>query len=243
MPSNRRQPALRGMAILGLAAWMASSAGSLAAQTLPPPENVVQLSASAQQEVVQDWLTAVLVTRHQAPDAGTVQNALKLALDRALVHAKGRSGAGVEVSTGGFHVQPRYGRDGQVTGWHGTAELLVQGRDVARVAGLAGDTPGMVVSQMVFSVSRDTTQRLEADVRRQAIASFRRQAQQVAEDFGFKGYTLREVSIGEAGLPAGARPRMFMAAEAGAALSSAPVPAEPGKSLVQVTVSGSVQLR
>lgn len=242
MPSNRYPAACRAIA-LGFATWAAIQAGAVAAQTLPPPENVVQLSASAQEEVAQDWLTAVLVTRHQAPDAGTVQNALKLALDRALTHARGRSGAGVDVSTGAFHVQPRYGRDGQVTGWHGTAELLVQGRDVARVAALAGDTPGMVVSQMAFSVSREASQRIEADVRRQAIARFRGQAQQVAEDFGFKGYTLREVSIGEAGLPSGARPRMLMAAEAGAALSSVPVPAEPGKSLVQVTVSGSVQLK
>ena len=63
--------------------------GSVAqAQGLPEPRNVVQLSASAQQEAVQDWLTVTLQARHQAPDAGTVQNQLKVALDAALAVAK-----------------------------------------------------------------------------------------------------------------------------------------------------------
>ncbi len=227
-------------------AWpwvMLAAAASAQAQMMPAPENVVQLSTTAQQEVVQDWLTAVLVVRHQATDAGTVQNQLKSVLDRALTHARGKAGPGLDISTGAFMVQPRHGRDGQIVGWQGSAELLLQGRDVARVAALAGDTPGMVVSQMYFSVSRDASQRVEAEVRQQAIARFKTQAQQVAQDFGFKGYSVREVSIGEAGLPPTARPRLMVAAEMGAAMSATPLPAEPGKSLVQVTVSGSVQMK
>jgi predicted secreted protein len=217
----------------------------LHAQTLPEPRNVVQLSASAQEEVVQDWLTVVLVARHQASDAATVQNQLKLALDRGVSHARARSAAqgGLEVSTGAFSVQPRYNREGQIVGWQGTAELRLQGRDVARVSTTAGDTPGMTVSQMYFSLSREARQNIEADIRGQAIASFKQSAQQVAQDFGFGAYTLREVSISEGANDAMARPRVMMAAEVGAAMSAAPVPAEPGKSLVQVTVSGSVQLR
>ena len=211
------------------------------AQVMPPPENVVQLSATAQQEVVQDWLTAVLVTRHQAPDAATVQSQLKVTLDRALTHARGRVAPGVEVSTGAFSVQPRYGREGQISGWQGQAELLVQGRDVPRVAQLAGDTPGMAVLQMAFSLSREASQRLEAEVRQEAIARFQATAQQVAQDFGFKGYSLREIAVSEGGVPAIPRARVLMAAEA--AMASAPVPTEPGKATVQVTVSGSVQLK
>jgi hypothetical protein len=41
------------------------------AQMLPEPRQVVQLSASAQREAVQDWLTVVLAARHQANDAAT----------------------------------------------------------------------------------------------------------------------------------------------------------------------------
>jgi len=221
--------------------------GSGAAQAQQPtsltPQNVLQLSVSAQQEAVQDWLTLVLSVRHQAVDAATVQNQLKHVLEQALAQLKGKAGPGVDVSSGAFTVHPRQGRDGQIVGWQGSAELVLQGRDVSRVSALASSAPGMSVAQLHFSLSREATQRLEDEVRKQAIARFRDTALQVAKDFGFAGYTLREISLGEAGLPPlGRAPRLHMAA-AEAALSSAPVPVEPGKSLVQVTVSGSVQMQ
>lgn len=236
--------AVRAVVLLAAVGAGVGAGPQAQAQTAAAQENIVQLSATAQQEAVQDWLTVVLLVRQQAADAATVQNQLKAVLDRALAHARPRQAPGVEVSTGAFSVHPRQGRDGQILGWQGSAELVLQGRDVARLAALAGDVPGMAVSHLHFSLSREAAQRLEAEVRQQAIARFQATALQVAQNFGFKGYGLREVTVGEAGLPGVVRsPRMLMAAEVGAALSAAPVPAEPGKSLVQVTVSGSVQLR
>jgi predicted secreted protein len=214
------------------------------AQPVPEPRQVVQLSASAQREAVQDWLTAVLVVRHQASDAGTVQNQLKVSLEQALAQARAGAQAGqVDVSSGGFTVQPRYGRESQIVGWQGSAELVLQGRDVARVAVLAGRIPGMVISQMSFSLSREASRRLEDEVRQEAIARFRSSATSVAKDFGFAGYELREVSVGSNDMPM-SQPRFRVAAMADmAAASAAPVPVEPGRSVVQVTVSGSVQLK
>lgn len=213
------------------------------AQQLPEPKNTVQLSANASREAVQDWLTVVLATRQQAADPGTVQNQLKLVIEKALTQATAQAKPGLlEVSSGGFSVQPRYGRDGQITGWQGSAELLLQGRDLARVSSVSGSLPGMSVSQMSFSLSRDASRRLESELRQEAIANFRASAQEVAQGFGFKAYELREVSVQFGG---GEQP-MFrqraVLADAGAAMSAAPVPVEPGKSLVQVTVAGSVQL-
>lgn len=226
------------MAIAAVAPAQAVLPGSVPA----PVQNVVQLSASAQKEAQQDWLTAVLVTRQQAADAGTAQNRLKATLEGALAQARAQARDGqVEISTGAFSVYPRYGRDGQVQGWDGTAELLVQGRDVAQVAALAGRVPGMVVSQMRFSLSRELSQKLEADVRHEAVANFRAAAQQLAHDFGFSAYQLREVNVSTAGEGPVVRARA-MAAMVQPALSDAPVPAEPGKGSVQVTVTGSVQL-
>ena len=64
----------------------------------------------------------------------------------------------------------------------------------------------------------------------------------LSKQFGFGGYTLREVSVNtnEPGFP---RPMRAMAMEAKSVASDAAVAAEPGKSTVMVTVSGSVQLR
>ena len=221
-----------------------SASAALQAQTSAPVYNVVQLSASAQQETVQDWLTVVLTHQAQAADAASVQRQLKEAADNALRHIRPRVQEGeLEVSSGGFTVHPRHDREGQIIGWQGSAELLLQGRDVARIAATAGDTPGMAVAQMSFSLSHQARQALEEGIRSQAIARFKATAQQVAKDFGFSGYTLREVAVSEGGQEYAIRPRLMVAADARAAMASAPVPAEPGKTLLQVTVSGSVQLQ
>lgn len=223
--------------------WGAWSHPAVQAEPASPAHNVVQLGASAQQEAAQDWLTVVLTHRSQAADPATVQRQLKTAVDQALQHIRPRVRDGeLEVSSGGFTVQPRHNREGQITGWQGSAELLLQGRDVAGIAATAGDTPGMTVAQMGFSLSRQARQALEAGMRSEAIAQFRATALQVAKDFGFSGYTLREVAVMEGGQEHVMRSRVMMAADAGMAMASAPVPAEPGKTLVQVTVSGTVQL-
>lgn len=228
-----------------LIAWGAMTLPVVQAQPAPAPHNVVQLSASAEQEAAQDWLTLVLTHRVQAADAAAVQRQLKAAVDQALRHIRPRVQAGeLEVSTGGFMVQPRHNREGQIVGWQGQAELIVQGRDLARIGSTAGDTPGMSVSSMGFSLSRQARQALETRIRSEAIGRFRETAQQVAKDFGFSSYTLREVSVMEGGgQESVVRSRVMMAADSHMTTASAPVPAEPGKTLVQVTVSGSVQLQ
>ncbi|MBP6854135.1 MAG: SIMPL domain-containing protein, partial [Rhodoferax sp.] len=55
---------------------------------LPVPQNQVQLSASAAVDVPQDLLTMTMNTVRDGPDAATVQNQLKVALESALLEAR-----------------------------------------------------------------------------------------------------------------------------------------------------------
>ena len=108
----------------------------------PVPANVVQLSASGQVEVAQDMLTMRLSTRREATDANTVQNQLKVALEQALAVARPQARAvAMEVRTGGFGLNPRYGRDGQINGWQGTAELFLEGKSDEQIAQLSKVPP------------------------------------------------------------------------------------------------------
>jgi predicted secreted protein len=209
------------------------------------PANVVQIAASGFMEVQQDWLTMRLNTTETGPDAVTVQNQLKVALESALRVARAQAQPGaLEVSTGRFSIYPRYNSSGKINGWQGTTELLLEGRDVARISETAGKIATLTLGGVSFSLSREARQRLESEVQAQAIERFRARATEVAKGFGFAGYTLREVSISstDQGNDMVVRPRM-MAMEAKAAASDAPVPVEAGKSMVNVTVSGSIQLR
>lgn len=233
------------VSLLPLLLACAGLTGPAHAETRAVPVNVVQIAASGFMEVQQDWLTMRLNTTESGPDAGTVQNQLKAALEAALRVARGQAQPGLlEVQSGQFNIYPRYNSAGKINGWQGTTELLLEGRDIARISETAGKISSLTLGGVAFSLSRQTRQLLESEVQAQAIERFKARATEVAKGFGFAGYTLGELSISSAdqGNEMPVRPRM-MAMEAKAAMSDAPVPVEAGRSMVNVTVSGSIQLR
>ena len=213
------------------------------AMNIAPPQNVLQLSATGQVEVLQDLLTLSLTTTREGADAGAVQAELRKAVDAALAELKKTAQPGqMDVRSGDFNVHPRYGRDGKITGWQGRAELRLEGRDFPRITQAAARATTMTIGNLQFGLSREQRARVEGEAQAQAIERFKARAAEIARAFGFASYTLREVSINSD--DGGYQPRMYgMAKEMRAASADAPVPVEPGKALVQVTVSGSVQAR
>jgi predicted secreted protein len=214
------------------------------AQNLPQqPQGVVQLSATGSVEVQQDLLMIAMNTTKEGADALAVQTQLKSALDAALAEAKKTAEPRLmDLRTGNFSLYPRHGRDGKMTGWSGTAELVLEGRDFARISAAAGRIQTLTLGNVSFGLSREQRLKVEADAQAAAIERFKAKALEVAKGFGFNGYTLREVAVSSSDQGFVPRPRM-MAMEARAAVADAPVPVEAGRSTVQVTVSGSVQLR
>lgn len=240
--SNKVKSYVRMLAgsCLGLAA---SWALAQPVATLPVPQNVVQLTASATVEVAQDWLSLTLSTSREGPDAEVVQAQLKQALDAALQQARTRAQPGqLDVRTGNFQLSPRYSREGRITGWQGSAALVLEGRDFGRIAALAGTIQTLTIGGVQFSLSREEHSRVEADVQSVAIERFKAKAGDIAKGFGFAGFGLREISVHANDQEFAPRPRA-MAMQVKAAVADAPVPLEAGKSTVTVTVSGSVQLK
>ena len=229
-------------AMLAAAALLAGAAG-LPAQTLPPPQNVLQLQATGTVEVQQDLLTMNLTTARDGADPALVQSQLKAALEAALTEARKTAQPGqLDVRTGNFSLYPRHGRDGRINGWAGSAELVLEGRDFPRITQAAGRIQTMTLGGIGFGLSREQRAKVETEAQNLAIERFKAKAGELAKGFGFGGYTLREVSV-NANEP-GFMPRVRMQAmEAKVAGSDSAVPVEPGKATVVVTVSGSVQLR
>ena len=212
------------------------------AQPSAPPQNVLQLSASGTVEVAQDLLSISLSTTREGTEASAVQSQLKTALDAALVEARKSADAGqMELRTGAFSVFPRYSQAGKITGWRGTVELVLEGRDFARITQAAARISTLTVGNVGFALSREQRAKVESDAQLQAIDRFKAKATELARGFGFSGYTLREVAVNASDFMPGPRPRMM--AQSAAAAEAAPIPVEAGKAAVTVTVSGSVQLR
>ncbi len=240
--STRLAPVAWRRALAASVLMCASSAPALA-QAPEVPANIVSLSASGHLEVAQDWLTVVLGATREGSDPVTVQNQLKQAVDAALAAAQPQARPQqLEVRTGNLRLFPRYGSNGRISGWQGQAEVVIEGRDIARIGEVSGRIQTMTVSSMGFSLSREARLALESQVQAQAIERFRARAGEVAKGFGFAGYTLREVSISSADMPERPMPRM-VAMEAKAAASDMAIPTAAGTATVSVTVSGAIQLR
>jgi predicted secreted protein len=119
---------------------------------------------------------------------------------------------------------------------------MLEGRDFPRITQAAARVPSMTIGNIQFGLSREQRGRVEGEAQSIAIERFKARAAEIAKAFGFTGYTLREVSV--SGEDSGYQPRMMSMAKAemrGGAADAAPVSVEPGKTVVQITVSGSVQ--
>jgi predicted secreted protein len=225
---------------LSAAALLLGLGAMARAAVAPDVQGVVHLSASASAEVARDLLSVTLTATRDGADAAAVQSALKQALDAALVEARKAAKPGlVDVQTGNFALFPRYGKQTVITGWQGSAELVVEGRDMQAIAALAGRINGMMIARVGYNLSRELRERLEGDLGAQAIGRFRAKATDYAKLFGYGGYALREANV-SSGEPTGPTPMPRVRAMAAA--SDEALPVEPGKGTVTVTVSGSVQL-
>lgn len=223
--------------VLALAAPLARAADA------PPSQGVVSLASSASLDVTKDVLSVTFNTTREGADAAGVQLQLKQALDAALAEAKKVARPGqLEVQTGNFSLAPRYTNKGAMNGWQGSTELIVEGHDMQAIAQLSGRITTLTISRVGYNLSRELREKVEGEVAAQAIARYRAKAADYARQFGYTGYTIREVSVGTSESPP-FRPVAMMQARALAAGSDEALPVEPGKGTVTVSVSGTVQMK
>ena len=225
-----------------LAVLLGAGVAGARAQTVAPPQNVVTLSANAVAELNMDWLTVVFSTTREGPDAAVLQGQLRQALEVALSEARKAVRPGqLEIQTGAFTLNPRYAPKGGISGWQGSTELVVQGRDTLAISQLTGRIATLSIARVGFSLSREAREKVEAEVAAEAIARFRASAESVSRQFGFAGYTVREVQVsndGGRGIPQPVMRAQLMRSSVDEAL-----PVEAGKATVSATVSGSVQMK
>jgi predicted secreted protein len=228
------------LAGLLLAALVASGGATAQPPPAAQPQGVLNLTATATVEMANDLLSVTFSTTRQDTEAATVQAALKQALEAALAQARAVASPGqLDVQAGNFSLYPRHGEQGAVTGWQGSAEFVVEGRDMAAIAQLTGKVGTMTIARVGYSLSREAREKVEAEVTAQAIARFRARADEVSRQFGYRGHTIRDVSV-STDEPGGiVRPMMRVQAMS----AEAALPVEAGKGSVTATVSGAVQMQ
>jgi predicted secreted protein len=236
-----------------LALFMVMGCASVHAQASPVnpilpfnPSPSAHLSASATAQVLQDWLVIRLAVQKEGADAALIQRQLKTTLAAALTQAQSEAKPmSMEVSTGQLNVSPRYNREGKTSGWVGTAELMVQGRDIDRVTAMAGRLNGLSVSQVEWQISPELLAQTEATVQGQAVAQWRAKASALTQQLGLTRYTISDLTLSTQGNGQGITPRAMpmMMMDPGPDARSAPLPLQAGQSQVTVVVSGQILLQ
>lgn len=221
---------------------LALAAGTTHAEA--PRQNALSFSVSATEEVTQDLLVVTLQATREGSQASEVQASLKQVMEAALTEARkaAQGQPGIEVRTGSFSVQPRYTNAGRISGWQGTAQLMLEGTDTTRISQTAGKLTQLNIVNMQYGLSRGLRERHEAALTNDAIQRFRSRAGAMASAFGFKGYTLGEVSVSSTEPGFEPRPYMMAARAKTMEAADAALPVEPGKGRLSVSVNGQVYL-
>ena len=241
MINKKTAAALALLAMLGTALTLSQTAAAQTVVTQPQPSGVLSLSAQASAQVQQDVVDITLFYEQEAADPSSLTSTLNQRAEAALREAKGVEG--VTAKSGSFTVYPSTDRDGKISAWRGRTEVVLESHDFAAASKLAGKiSSSMQVGSVTFSLSPEAQRAAEQKLVSQAIDSFRKQAQNAAQGFGYSNFTIREVNVGRSG--AQPRPVMMMQARAMSADAkmAPPIAMEAGTTTVTVDVSGSVQM-
>ncbi|MDP6184269.1 MAG: SIMPL domain-containing protein [Gammaproteobacteria bacterium] len=226
----------RNIAIAGAIA-VASSAVAFAHDGEPTYDRV-SLSASAEREVENDLLIAVLFAEHQAQRQQTVSTKVNEAVRWALDRSKQRPG--VKVQTTQYSTSPIYNKK-VITGWRARQSIRLESKAPDKLSDLIGELQErMSIGAINYAVSKPTRDLAEEKLISEALAQFRRRAGLIAQDLGRKSYRIVQINVNTQG---GRPTPIAYGARGVAAMERSAAPAiEAGVQKLTVNISGTIEV-
>ena len=226
----------QGIAYLLCAALAAPALPGFAQDTAQVYDRV-DLSASAERQIDNDLLVAVLFAEvessRQADAAAQVNDAVQWAIGRA------RRVPEVELQTTQYNTRPVYANGRRISGWVARQGLRLESRDAEALSELLGELQERVAIQSVsYDVSRRARDAAEEALIAEALQQFNRRAALVAGELGRDGFRIVRISIN----PSFAGPVVFREDMRATASAAAAPPIEAGVQNVSVYVNGTVEL-
>ena len=218
---------------------LALFAGSAMAHQDPPLYNRVSLNESAQMEVENDLLVAVLFAQAEGRDSVAPADEVNRQIDWAVNVAK--SHTEVKVQTLGYRSSAIYSKN-SIRGWRVNQSLRLESRD-ARVLGdlVAQLQQQLKVQSIGYRVSDEQRRRHLDGLTAEALSRFRARAQHIAESLGRSGYRVVRLNINDSrNNPMPVARGMMM--EAAADHKVAPARIEAGTRQMTVSVNGEIEL-
>lgn len=209
---------------------------------------VLNLNVTEQAQVDQDTLNASLQYVAQGRDRRALQDEVNRIMQAALERA--RQVSGVDVETSHYHVQiVQSGRptraDIENPVFRAQQGLQLKSEDSAALLELLGalQAEGLTLNSLYYSLSAAAHERVAGELLHAALTKLQSRASDAASVLGKGSAALVEVSMDGSPNFMEARMRMpMMAMAADAGVDFAPPSAEPGQSMVSVSVSARAVL-
>ena len=204
-----------------------------------PSRNLVSLAASAKEDVASDLLIVQLFVEHDGRDQAKAANQVNEDMAGALATAKQTKG--VKAQTLDYRSDPIYDEQQKISAWRVHQGLRLESADHDALSALVSKLQARLAIESVgYGVSDSLRATVEERLMDEAIKRFAARANQVAESFGRKGYTLVNVNIDQCG---NTLPPMAYAGRAMAMKADVASPAlEAGTQAIEVAVNGTIEL-
>ena len=211
--------------------------GAAAAEQPAPTYDRVSLSASADQEVNNDTLVAVMYAQREGTDATRLASDVNRLIAAAVEQAKQLPQ--VQVQTLEYNTSPVY-RKQTLEGWRVRQSIRLESRDAAVLSQLIGDLQtNLGVSSISYTISPELRRTVEDKLIAEAIAGFNARAAMIGKEMQRSGYRLVSMDIKSSGYQPGPVPIRAMAMEAKTAAPTL----EAGSRRVEVRIDGTIELQ
>ncbi|MDR9437615.1 MAG: SIMPL domain-containing protein [Thiohalophilus sp.] len=198
----------------------------------------IHLSVSAQEEVDNDTLLAVLSAREEGEHLPTLADTVNRTVKQAIEQSK--QVPAVEVRTLTYQTHPRYQKQ-RLIGWQVRQAIELKSGDIEALSTLLGGLQKtMTLDSLGYAVSSTRREAMEQTLISRAIKQFKQRAEHVTRQLGRKEFRLVEMDINTQGQAA--QPRMMRSVSAmSESAVTAPV-VEPGTQTLRVTLNATIEL-
>jgi predicted secreted protein len=223
-----------GLAIAGLLVMTGQAMG----HESEPSFNRVSLTVTAERDVDNDTLVAVLFSEHQSQRQQAASNSVNSAIRWALDITKERGT--IKVQTTQYNTSPIYDKQA-ITGWRARQSIRLESKDSKALSELIGMLQEKLsIASVNYTVSKAARNTVEESSISEALIQYRRRADLVASDLGRKSYRVVQLNINAHGT---SPQPMAYATRGMAAMEKSLGPAiEAGVQKVAVNISGNIEL-
>lgn len=202
--------------------------------------NRVSLNESAQSEVENDLLVAVLAAQAEGRDAGAPADEVNRQMDWAVNMAK--SLPDVKVQTLGYNTRAIYNKN-QVRGWRVSQSLRLESHDGRLLGDLIAQLQEQLkVQSLGYQVSDEQRRKYLDGLTETALARFRARAKNIATAMERRSYRLVQIHVNDGQRHAMPMARGAMMEMASADASVAPARIEAGTQTMTVSINGEIEL-